>query len=216
MARRDSERRTRILEAAVGVFADGGLKGATIRRVGQAAGVNSALLYYYYDSKEALFTEAVTMVLQEFLAHLRARRHPFRGARDRLQFLVDGVFGYYARYPDRMSLIWLAVSRHPDLFGRALNRIVAAHDLVPLEVISDGMRKGELRSLHPVEAWWSIVGMCLFSLQVRDVLRHVSPASISKPSSTLEERKEQILKLLLEGITAGHDVKKQAKRRIRP
>ncbi len=197
------------------VFADRGLKGATIRRVGQAAGVNSALLYYYFDNKDALFTEAVTMVLQEFLAHLRARRHPFRGARERLQFLVDGVFDYYARHPDRMRLMWQAVSSHPDLFGRALNRIVAGNDLVPLDVISEGMQKGELRTLHPVEAWWSIVGMCLFSLQVRDVIRHVSHASIPKPSGSPEERKGQILELLLKGFAAGHDMKKIVKRRNR-
>ena len=215
MSRHDSERRARILEAAVGVFADRGLKGATTRLVGQAARVNSALLYYYYDCKDALFTEAVTMVLEKFLAHLRSRRRAFRGARERLQFLVDGVFDYYASHPDRMSLMWLAVSRHPELFGRALNRIVAGNDLVPLDVISEGMRKGELRSLHPVEAWWSIVGMCLFSLQVRDVIRHVSKASMSKPSSNLAERKEQILKLLMEGLTAVRDVKKPTTRRAR-
>ncbi|HOW96749.1 MAG TPA: TetR family transcriptional regulator [Kiritimatiellia bacterium] len=200
MARRDSPHGARILEAAIRVFAERGLKGATIRGVGRAAGVNSALLYYYFADKNALFVEAVSRVLERFLAHLKERRRTFRGAAERLRYLVDGIFDYYTRHPERMDLMWLAVSRHPEEFGRALRRLVAGHELVPLEVLAEGMRRGELRRMHPVEAWWSILAMCLFSLKVQTVVRHMGPVPIRRPSAGPAERKEQILGLLLHGV----------------
>lgn len=199
MSRYESQQKARILQAAVGVFAERGLEGASTRLVAGAAGVNSALLYYYFENKEALFAETVTMVLREFLSHLRVRRRPFRGAWDRLQFLVDGVFDYYARLPQRRKLMGLTLSRHPELLGRALNRIISERDLVPIDVVAEGMRRGELRRGHPVEVWWNIIGMCLFSLQVLDVLRYVSTVPAGRLPLDLNERKKQILNVLLEG-----------------
>ena len=212
MARDDSRQKDRILEAAIRLFADRGLRGATIRDVGRAAGVNSALLYYYFADKNALFVEAVSRVLERFLDHLRARRPTFRGAAERLRYLVDGIFDYYTRHPERMDLMWLAVSRHPEELGRVLHRIVAAHELVPLEILAEGMRRGELRSVHPVEAWWSILAMCLFSLKVQVVLRHVGPGPMPRPSARLKERKEQILDMLLRGVVEKRGARSPAGR----
>jgi AcrR family transcriptional regulator len=47
-----------ILDAAEAVFADSGFNGATTRAIAEAAGVNPALIHYYFKSKEQLF-EAV-------------------------------------------------------------------------------------------------------------------------------------------------------------
>jgi TetR/AcrR family transcriptional regulator len=59
---RSAEARTRILEAAVREFSDNGLAGARTEQIAAAAGVNKALLYYYFDSKEKLYSAALELV----------------------------------------------------------------------------------------------------------------------------------------------------------
>jgi len=59
---RANETRTRILDAALSEFATHGLAGARTDRIAQAAGVNKALLYYYFDSKENLYLAALEMI----------------------------------------------------------------------------------------------------------------------------------------------------------
>ena len=201
VSRLDSAQRGDILEAAIRAFAARGLRGATIRLVAREARVNSALLYYYFENKLALFTEAVRTVLHGFLAYLRTRRRPLEGAEERLGFLVDGVFGYYTRYPERMRLMAGVVSNHPELMGRALNSILQNKTLVPLGILLEGMKKGELRRMQPVEAWWSILSLSLFSLLLRDVLGHVSHARIPLPSPELADRRKHIIGLLLHGFS---------------
>jgi TetR/AcrR family transcriptional regulator len=65
-ARTHSERadhtRARILEAAVQEFSSSGLAGARTERIAEAAGVNKALLYYYFKGKEALYAAALESV----------------------------------------------------------------------------------------------------------------------------------------------------------
>jgi TetR/AcrR family transcriptional regulator len=59
---RATDSRARILDAALTEFAAHGLAGARTDRIAQSAGVNKALLYYYFDSKENLYVAALEMI----------------------------------------------------------------------------------------------------------------------------------------------------------
>jgi TetR/AcrR family transcriptional regulator len=61
-ADRSAETRGRILDAALREFAAHGLAGARTEQIAVAAGVNKALLYYYFESKEKLYAAALEMV----------------------------------------------------------------------------------------------------------------------------------------------------------
>lgn len=59
---RAAESRARILDAALKEFSANGLAGARTDRIAATAGVNKALLYYYFDSKENLYLAALEMI----------------------------------------------------------------------------------------------------------------------------------------------------------
>src|SRR5450755_3869289 len=61
-AERADQTRARILDAALQEFSAHGLAGARTEQITTAAGVNKALLYYYFDSKEKLYIAALEMI----------------------------------------------------------------------------------------------------------------------------------------------------------
>src|ERR1035438_10534596 len=61
-AERADKTRARILDAALQEFSAHGLAGARTEQISAAAGVNKALLYYYFDSKENLYLAALEMI----------------------------------------------------------------------------------------------------------------------------------------------------------
>src|SRR6202167_4098744 len=61
-AERSAETRGRILDAALSEFAANGLAGARTEQIAAAAGVNKALIYYYFESKEKLYSAALETV----------------------------------------------------------------------------------------------------------------------------------------------------------
>jgi len=67
---RAEERRRQLLAAAREVFLDYGLEGARINQIAEHAGVNQALLYRFFDSKEAMFEAAVIEPLEATLNQL--------------------------------------------------------------------------------------------------------------------------------------------------
>jgi TetR/AcrR family transcriptional regulator len=62
---RSDQTRARILEAAIRQFAENGLSGARTDQIAEAAGVNKALLYYYFDSKEKLYRAALERLSEQ-------------------------------------------------------------------------------------------------------------------------------------------------------
>jgi len=67
LSERSAETRQRILDAAAREFAAHGLAGARTETIAAAAGVNKALLYYYFDSKDRLYQAA----LEDIAARVR-------------------------------------------------------------------------------------------------------------------------------------------------
>lgn len=56
--------RARILQAAIGEFSENGLAGARTEQIAEAAGVNKALLYYYFKGKDELYVAALEAVVE--------------------------------------------------------------------------------------------------------------------------------------------------------
>lgn len=56
--------RARILDAAIREFSEKGLAGARTEQIAEAAGVNKALLYYYFRGKEDLYAAALDSVVE--------------------------------------------------------------------------------------------------------------------------------------------------------
>jgi len=54
-----AERRTQILEAALGLFADKGFSGTKTRQIAEVAGVSETLIFQHFKTKEDLYREAL-------------------------------------------------------------------------------------------------------------------------------------------------------------
>ena len=201
-ARGTDGQRERILDAAIAVFGERGFAAATTRLVGQRCGVNSALIYYYFENKDTLFAAALQRVVEGFLEELRARARPLQGARARLTFLVDGVLDYYTAHPDRMRLISSTLVMHPDLLGHAIRERLRRGDPLPLQVLAEGAAAGELRVRNPFQAWWSILGLCLFALHAQDVVATLGRRRVGEELASAGGRREYIIDVLLNGLSS--------------
>ena len=80
------ERRRRIIAAAQEVFARTSLQGARTRDLAKAAAINQATLFEHFESKEALFHEAVVKPLLEAMHGMRDRAVAYQGAKSFEEF----------------------------------------------------------------------------------------------------------------------------------
>src|SRR5258708_33848769 len=129
---RPEESRAAILKAAVTQFAEHGIAGARTDAIARAAHVNKALLYYYFEDKNALY-EAV---LDHVFSGLRARVMPVLESnlppRQKMLEYLGAYFDYIAanpRFPGVVQAEWLRSGA-----GRARMRRVAKGYFRPIFV----------------------------------------------------------------------------------
>src|SRR4028119_2393377 len=67
------ENRRRILEAAREAFAEGGVDGTSMHRIGQAAGVGQGTLYRHFEHKGALCSALLSEEIVAFVGDVRWR-----------------------------------------------------------------------------------------------------------------------------------------------
>lgn len=93
---RNEQRRKRILEATVRIIGREGPGAVTHRAVAAEAGVPLAATTYYFDSKEALFNEALTMSVWSDFAELEALARSMAQSPASVETFAQFIAGFLA------------------------------------------------------------------------------------------------------------------------
>lgn len=145
---RADQTRARILDAAIRQFSDNGLAGARTERIAEAAGVNKALLYYYFSSKEALYSAAIEAVAEGVQATTVAVLDADASAGERFLIIVLSNFDRIYSNPGFANLMQQEMMRLHRGEENALALLAEKH-FGPLwlrvrEVVEKGILEGEL------------------------------------------------------------------------
>ena len=202
----DDDPRRRILSAALGIFAQHGRDGARTRDIAHAAGVNLAMLHYYFSSKEELYVRAVSPLLSDIFSRLKTAAQSAADPRARLEALVGVYFDFLKDHPHLPRLMmWELVTD-----AKALGQIFSG----PLQnekgdlftnfrkIFQDGQARGVFRADNPDQAILSTVALCVFPFIARDLISLIRPELTARPDF-LAERRRHVLHLLLRGLQAN-------------
>jgi AcrR family transcriptional regulator len=99
--------REKILNAATKIFARKGFDGARVEEIAQKAGVNKALIYYYFKSKEDILEEIMKQFLEESLRRkekLLERSSPM-STEELIQSSAERIFELYKGNEDVLRII---------------------------------------------------------------------------------------------------------------
>jgi TetR/AcrR family transcriptional regulator len=154
--------RKALLDAGRRLFAERGFAGATIEQIADLAGVNKALIGYYFGGKRAL-QDAIHAEAFELLAprlqDLRRSRAP---AEDRLREFISAFASLAEASPDYPVMILRGlIAGEAESHEAFASRVLELNQILA-DIIRDGRRSGQLRPVHPLLTQASIVGSVLF------------------------------------------------------
>lgn len=141
-----AERRKSIIAAAQQVFAHANLKGARTRDIAKAAEVNQATIFEHFESKEALFQEAVVQPLIDAMRGMYSRKEIYATAQspdDMARLALESATRHLGDMIDVFPLFAAALFSDPDL-GRELYRDSIAPLIRQRGQILDGLTRDGL------------------------------------------------------------------------
>lgn len=197
--RRGVETRAAILRAAERIFAEEGLDGARTEAIAAAAGVNKALLYYYFRSKDDLFQSVIESHMKAFRDRALAVLGTSGPARAILLRYVsmqfDFVSGrpYYPRIFQRLMMMGSEeLSRLAREYSAPLARAVTG-------LIERGIREGEFRPVDPLHTAISLASLINFyfsAARMVEILARLNPYD----KRQLKRRKQVVLDFIRHGL----------------
>ncbi len=198
-AERADQTRARILDAAVRQFSANGLAGARTEQIAEEAGVNKALLYYYFRSKLALYDAALEEVANNVVASSLAAMKAGCTAGERL---VQFTLNHFDRIHFQRAFQSLMQQEMIRLHRGEKNALAPLVDKVfrPMMVrvrqaIAEGCSSGELIPVDELQIMYAALGANAFyflSAPVMGMLMETNPFE----RSALELRRKVAIEYL--------------------
>jgi AcrR family transcriptional regulator len=146
------DRRDQMLRAAVEVIAERGFPETRIADIGKRVGASSALVIYYFGTKDRLLTDALRYSEESFYTEVAARLDAVDTAKAKLEALVRfSCFEPASSMPGSWVLwidLWAQALRHPEL-SRDREELDGRWRSTVQRIVLDGQATGELA---PVDA----------------------------------------------------------------
>jgi AcrR family transcriptional regulator len=158
----DPEARAKIIAAAEGLFAARGYAGTAIRDIAAGAGVNGAMIHYYFGNKEGLYHTILENAAAAVRALLEGAIRDAETSKGRLRGFIEAYSTYIFTHPDFARIMhreMLAGGAHlKEILGHTIGRNYS----MIREVIKEGVRRGELRPVDADLTPLSLIGMIVF------------------------------------------------------
>lgn len=189
------ERRKQILEAALLVFSQRGFHATNVSDVAAQAGVSQGTIYWYFESKEELFTAALLSFFEDFGQEMVTTLDACESASEKLRALgksmedfAEGAagllmlfLGYWASSPNReeMGRFWV------DLLLEFKDTLAG--------VVEEGVRNGEFKPVDAESFVWALMaaydGLAAYIMLIPDMdLGRVNRAFVEVLLSGLQDQ----------------------------
>jgi TetR/AcrR family transcriptional regulator len=191
--------RAAILKAAIGEFSREGLAGARTDAIARDAHVNKALLYYYFEDKEALYSAALDQVFSGLHERVQGALSQPLPPRERILAYVGAHFDYIASNPLYPRIVQSEMM-HSGQSGRGhLERIVKQY-FRPLflrlsDLLKEGLASGDFRAVNPWHFIPSMISVIVFHFNTAPVLRVMTGRDPMDPE-LLKERRAAVLEFI--------------------
>lgn len=187
----------KIKAAARTIFTKKGYAATKTRDIAEEAGMNLALLNYYFRSKEKLFEIIMAENLKKLfgiLAPILNDQH--KTLDEKLSMIATNYIDMLFVNPDLPLFVLSELRQNPGWLRETLhvdNVVIASHFMVQL--------KEKKKDINPIHFLISFLGMLIFPFAARPILQGTAAITDDQYNQLMEERKKLIpmwMKCMLE------------------
>jgi TetR/AcrR family transcriptional regulator len=201
---RRAETRAKILAAAERAFAQDGLAGGRTDAIAAAAGVNKALLYYYFKSKAGIYEAVIEEHLREFNQQALEILNAPGSARTLLLRYVNLHFDFISRRHRHAPLFQQLMMKGGKAPERLFRQYIVPRSEALRKLLVRGMLAGELRKMDPFHTAASIAALVVFYFSAAPMLQLMGYANPYAEAS-LKRRKQEVLDFIRHGLFINPD-----------
>lgn len=154
-----TDKRAEILNAAARLFAAQGFSATGVQQITEAAGVNKAMLYYYFGSKERIYDVLIAEGIDGLQNAVALASQPGLPIADRIRAFLTAYLSLVVDHPYVAQIIYREVMGT----GERARQIVADHFTEIIQqlalLLTNAHDDGSLRQLDSTLSAFTLIGM---------------------------------------------------------
>jgi len=162
----------KILDAAKTVFIAKGMDGARMQEIADEAGINKALLHYYFRSKERLFEAIFSQIVKYAFPEISRIIASDEPIVSKIEQVIDAYLGLLLKHPFIPGFIMKELNRDPSGLFKMILKFGFDPKIV-FDMLQKAMDDGEIKQMNPRHLIVNIVSMCVFPFAARPILNHL-------------------------------------------
>ncbi len=195
----DKNTEQKILDAARKVFTQHGFAAARMDDIATEAGINRALLHYYFRSKQKLFDvifeENLTRFYRSFIEILSAPLD----LESKISNLISAEIDMLLENRDLPLFIISEASRNPEMMVEKMTHLPVKQFVMQFShVIHEEINKGNIKPINPIHILMHIMSLCIFPFVGRPVFTAITGTTSEQFNLLMEDRKKIITESVIQ------------------
>lgn len=190
----------RIFDAAHEVFTQKGLDGTKMQEIADKAGINKALLHYYYRSKEKLFEVVAKAVLSRSVPLIRKVIESDLPLAQKIPAFIDQYIGVISKNHYLPLFLISEMNKHPDHFIDHILPKDLPQPNVFFEQVKAEIAAGTIRPIDPRHLIINVISMCIFPFIGKPMMRILLGMGTDEWNQFISERKTEVTKFVMSAI----------------
>lgn len=188
----DDSSEQRIFDAAHDVFVQKGLHSAKMQEIADRAGINKALLHYYYRSKEKLYETVVRAVINRVLPVLRDLIESDKPLLEKIDYFIHLYLQIISKNPYIPLFLINEMNKNQEHFFETIfpNELPKPDRF--FQQVHAAVEAGEIRPIAPQHLIVNVISMCIFPILGRPMMRIILGMSAEDMKVFLTQREHEI------------------------
>lgn len=198
---KDTTTEQKILAAAKTVFIRDGLAGARMQDIADEAGINKALLHYYFRSKEKLFEVIFAEAASRLFPAINKIFNSDEELFIKIERFCDEYITIVMENPYVPMFVLNEIHRDPEFCLR--NILPAGQRPDPgkfLKQIEKEVKKGSIRKIHPMHLLMNLLSMCIFPFVAKPMMERIMNVEEKLFNALMEQRKKEVARFVIDSI----------------
>ncbi len=190
-----------IILAAKKVFIRKGFAAARMQEIADEAGINKALVHYYFRNKEKLFVVIFKEAFQSLMPKVLDVFHQEGHFREKIWAFTAGYIKMILENPFIPAFVIAESNRDPDAFFTHFVAPPMQEAIGKMRgVIAQAVKRGEIRPIEPLQLMINLISLCVFPFAAKPMLQHLMNLSEEAWQQMQEDRITQVSEFILSAI----------------
>lgn len=199
--KKDQTTEQRILDAAKKVFVRKGMAGARMQDIADEAGINKALLHYYFRNKEKLFEVIFMEAAQKLFPKINEVFNADQPLFEKIERFCEEYITVIIENPYLPLFVLNEINQDPEYF---LQKVWTGNAKPNpgkfLEQMEKEIKKGTIKRISPLHLLMNMISMAIFPFVAKPMLQKNLGLDELQFQAAMEQRKKEIPKFIIDAI----------------